>query len=231
MTKIIESFDQTEFKKDWKTEYRRYRAGRLKHQYWLWNRKTSDCALVDQYDYTILKNCKPGNTVFFSSAGYYLKDIFPEIIVIEQFPIVKTFYPEVLICPNRSQLSNVVTNTADNFAVVNNRAEMWTDVNGLTDHLANYTTVLNHGCRVFYSIRDTQMYLNRLTTDMHQHYLTWALSLEKKLQLTLVWHDINFRQKIAGANGEYDQEENPDTTNGNLKFWFVYRGKKWNPVI
>jgi hypothetical protein len=230
MHKIIESFDQAELKHDWKTQYRRYRAGRLKHQYWLWNRKKTDSALIDQYDYAILKNCQPGHTVFFSSAGYYLKDIFPEITVVEQFPIVKTFYPDVLICQHRSNMSDVVTVKADNFAMVNNRAEMWTDVNGLTDHLTNYTSIMNPGCRVFYSFRDTQIYVNRLTTDMKSYFLQWAQDLESKLHLKLVWYDINFRQKNSDQISKYDQTENPDTTNGNLKFWFVYQGEPWSII-
>lgn len=32
-------------------------------------------------------------------------------------------------------------------------------------------------------------------------------------------------------NGYYDQLENPDTTNGNLKFWFVYKGDPWQPIL
>jgi hypothetical protein len=227
MHKIIESFDQVELKNDWKTQYRRYRAGRLKHQYWLWNRKSPDTALIDQYDHTILKNCQPGHTVFFGSAGYYLKDIFPEITVIEQFPIVKTFYPDVHICECRKNISKIAIAKADNFAMINNRAELWTNTNGLTDYLTSYTSIMNPGCRVFYSFRDTQMYVNRLTINMEDYFLQWAQELESKLQLKLVWHDINFRKKIADQNGEYDQNENPDTTNGNLKFWFVYQGEPW----
>ena len=90
---IIESFDQSQFKADWKTQYIRYRLGRLKHQYWLINRKNPKQAVMDTYDYSVLKNCQQGTTVYFASAGYYLKDIFPEIEVVEMQPVVKTFYP------------------------------------------------------------------------------------------------------------------------------------------
>lgn len=230
MTKIIESFDQATIKGDWRTQYRRYRAGRLKHQYWLWNRKSSNQALVDEYDYKILKNCQPGHTIFFSSAGYYLKDIFPEITVVEQFPIVKTFYTDAIICEDRTQLPNVIQTKADNFAMVNNRAEVWITVDGLTEHIRNYTSVMNTGCRLFYSFRDTQMWVNRLTIDMEDHFKQWALSLEAELGLKLVWHSIEFPKKQPQENGDYDVHENPDTANGNLKFWFVYKGKPWTPI-
>lgn len=227
MYKVIESFDHASLKSDWRTQYRRYRTGRLKHQYWLWNRKSSNEALIDEYDHSILENCQLGHTVFFSSAGYYLKDIFPEITVVEQFPIVKTFYPDVFICPHRQNLSQCGIKPADNFAVVNNRAEMWTEVDGLGEHLRWYTKIMNPGCRVFYSFRDTQMYMNRLKVDMHDHFLSWAKSLQHSHDLRLVWHKIDFAKKTPNAQGDYDFFENPDTTNGNLKFWFVYQGEPW----
>lgn len=229
MIKLIESFSDATLKSDWRTQYRRYRAGRLKHQYWLWNRK-SNRARVDEYDYKILKNCQPGHTVFYSSSGYYLKDLWPEITVVEQFPVVKTFYPDVIICEDRKNLKNLLPMNADNFAVVNNRAEMWTDVFGLSDHLANYTKIMNPGCRVFYSFRDTQMYVNRLTVDLHEHFLSWAQSLENTHNLKLCYHTIDFKKKETNSAGEYDVLENPDTTNGNLKFWFVYKGNTWTII-
>jgi len=226
MTKLIEFFDQQPIKSDWKTQYIRYRLGRLKHQYWLWNRKNPDQALIDEYDYAILRNCQPGRTVFFASAGYYLKDIWPEIESVEMHPVVKTFYPDVHLCSQREQLKNLPWR-ADNFAVVNNRADHWVTVDGLTVHLAHYCAAMNPGCRVFYSFRDTQIHINRLTTDMESLFLNWAQSLES-MGLQLVWHSIGFDRKVPDQHGHYDQLENPDTTNGNLKFWFVYKGTPWS---
>lgn len=227
--KLIEFFDQVKIKSDWKTQYIRYRLGRLKHQYWLWNRKRTDDFLIDSYDYFILKNCKSGNTVFFSSSAYYLKDIFPEITVVEQYPVVKTFYPDVYICQNREELPNLLPVKADNFAMVNNRSEMWVDTCGLTEHMSHYVKIMNPGCRIFYSFRDTQIHVNRLTTNLEEHFLEWAQSL-KSLNIRLVWHDINFNKKIPDANGYYNLLENPDTTNGNLKFIFVYDGEPWDII-
>jgi hypothetical protein len=229
MTKLIEFFDQQPIKSDWKTQYIRYRLGRLKHQYWLWNRKNPDQALIDEYDYAILRNCQPGRTVFFASAGYYLKDIWPEIESVEMHPVVKTFYPAVHVC-TREQLKDLPWRV-DNFAVVNNRADHWVTVHGLTEHLRNYSSVMNLGCRVFYSFRDTQIHVNRLTTDLESHFLDWAKSLKHILGLELVWHSVDFTKKLPDSNGYYDQLENPDTTNGNLKFWFVYKGTPWAPTL
>ena len=62
---------------------------------------------------------------------------------------------------------------------------------------------------------------------MEQHFLSWAKSLEE-LGFTLVWHSIDFKKKEIDANGHYDVLEMPDTTNGNLKFWFVYKGDPWS---
>jgi hypothetical protein len=232
MKKIIEFYNQSNIKTDWKTQYIRYRIGRLKHQYWLINRKNLGRAIIDTYDYSITQNCQPGNTVFFASAGYYIKDIFPEVYVVEMHPVVKTFYPDSYICTDRSDLKNILPVMADNFAVVNNRGDIWTEIENITQHCINYTKVMNPGCRFFYSFRDTQVVgVNRLTTNQEQFFYDWAKTLEKICDLKLVWHDINFQKKLADDNGHYNQLENPDTTNGNLKFWFVYKGNAWNPVI
>lgn len=227
MSKIIEFFNQSEIKTDWKTQYLRYRFGRLKHQYWLWNRKRQNNLLVEEYDYFILRNCQPGNTVFFASSGYYLKEIWPDIISVEMHPVVKTFYPAARICTDRSQLPVVVPERADNFAVVNNRGDIWTEITNITKHVEQYVKVMNPGCRFFYSFRDTQVVgFNRLTTDMEKFFLEWAQSL-KMLNLDLVWSQIDFPRRIPDESGNYDLNENPDTTNGNIKFAFVYCGDPW----
>jgi hypothetical protein len=225
---LVEKIIHADHKTDFKTRYIKYRAGRLKHQYWLWNRKFQN-KIVDEYDACILKNCQAGKTAFFASAGYYLKDIWPDIDSIEMHPVVSEFYPNIIFTKSRQELSQAVPCHYDNFAVVNNRADHWVDINGLTDHVRNYTSVMNPGCRFFYSFRDTQIHVNRLTIDLEQHFLNWAHSLQS-LDFDLVWHSINFKRKVPDQNGYYDQLENPDTTNGNLKFWFVYKGQSWTPV-
>jgi len=55
--------------------------------------------------------------------------------------------------------------------------------------------------------------------------------LKHILGLELVWHSVDFTKKLPDSNGYYDQLENPDTTNGNLKFWFVYKGTPWTPTL
>ena len=229
MIKIIEFFEQSSIKTDWHTQYIRYRLGRLKHQYWLWNRKKSDHALIDEYDHKIITNCQSGRTVFFASSGYYLKDIYKDIDVIEMHPVVKTFYPDVYICEDRDQLAEIYPYKADNFAVVNNRGDIWTELENVAKYCKQYTQTMAPGCRFFYSFRDTQIVgFNRLTVDMEKYFLDWARGLEQTHDLKLVWYDISFKKKLPDVNGCYDQLENPDTTNGNLKFWFTYKGKVWN---
>ena len=227
MPKLLEFFEEQPIKSDWRTQYIRYRLGRLKHQYWLWNRKNPDKALIDEYDYAILENCQPGTTVFFASSGYYLKDIYPEIEVVEMHPVVKTFYPSVHICSNRDNLENLPIR-ADNFAVVNNRGDIWTEAYNIAKYCKQYTKIMNPGCRFFYSFRDTQVSdINRLTINLEDYFLDWAHNVAKDNDMQLVWHNINFRKKQAQPDGSYDALENPDTTNGNLKFWFVYKGQPW----
>lgn len=227
MPKLLEFFEEQPIKSDWRTQYIRYRLGRLKHQYWLWNRKNPDKALIDEYDYAILENCQPGTTVFFASSGYYLKDIYPEIEVVEMHPVVKTFYPSVHICSDRDDLGNLPIR-ADNFAVVNNRGDIWTEAYNIAKYCKQYTKIMNPGCRFFYSFRDTQVSdINRLTINLEDYFLDWAHNVANDNDMQLVWHNIDFRKKQAQPDGSYDALENPDTTNGNLKFWFVYKGQPW----
>jgi hypothetical protein len=222
---LIEQIYPDQHSQDFKTQYIKYRVGRLKHQYWLWNRKR-DHKQVDWYDALILKNCQPGRTAFFSSAGYYLQEIWPEIDSIEMHPVTTKFCPSCILVHSRNNLYSQLGCRYDNFAVVNNRADHWVSVAGLTAHLINYADILNTGARVFYSFRDTQIIFNRLTVDHQQYFLDWAHSLTKH-GFKLVWHDTQFAVKQKDHNGCYDGLENPDTTNGNLKFWFVYKGTPW----
>jgi hypothetical protein len=64
---------------------------------------------------------------------------------------------------------------------------------------------------------------------MEEHFLSWAQSLTK-IGLSLVWYDIRFDKKVPNEGGEYNTHENPDPTNGNLKFIFVYKGDPWEIV-
>jgi hypothetical protein len=223
--KLVEQIHNDEHKTDFKTRYIKYRAGRLKHQYWLWNRKRHN-KVIDHYDAKILKNCQPGTIGFFSSAGYYLKDIWPDIDSIEMHPVVKEFYPEVILVESRHNLESKISVKYDNFAVVNNRGDHWVGLDGLKQQLLDYTKILNPGARLFYSFRDTQIQYNRLIVDSVEYFTSWAQSLDE-FGLTLVWSDIVFQKKIKDGAGNYDAHENPDTTNGNIKFWFCFKGSAW----
>jgi len=55
-----------------------------------------------------------------------------------------------------------------------------------------------------------------------------ALHIEKTYHLNLLWHDIKFAEKTKDGVGNYDIMENPDTTNGNIKFVFEYKSKTKN---
>lgn len=223
--KLVEQIYPQEHREDFRTRYIKYRAGRIKHQYWLWNRKKNH-KVIDIYDRAILKNCAPGRTAFFSSAGYYLRDIWPDIDSVEIYPVVKEFYPDVVLVTSRLDMHEQLPVRYDNWAVVNNRSDHWVDTAGLTDHVQNYCQCLNPGARFFYSFRDTQIIYHRLKQSGPQLFLEWAQSL-RVLDLFLVWHQIQFPLRLSNSNGEYDLQENPDTVNGNLKFWFVYKGRSW----
>jgi len=220
--KIVEYHDKDKFKDNFKTHYLRYRTGRIRHNIWLKNRKSKE-KLLDAYDNFVLQNCQPGKITYFNSAGYYIADVYPEknIEVIENDPIVKTFYPKV-ITANRK--NNDLEKT-QNFVVTNCRSDHWNTLQGFTNHFTQYTTYMSTGCRFFYSMRDTQVLgLNRLKQDIVSEFNNWLLSLGK-INLTLVHKSIDIPKKF-----DNNCDENPDTANGNIKLAFVYNGKPWSIV-
>jgi len=225
--KYVDNLHVPDLSQSWITQYKRFRMGRLKHQYWLTNRKNSTEFIIDPYDYFILQNLNAGPTTIFGSAGYYLEEVVPDLHVVEMHPVVKTFYPKAIIVSDRKDIKNHVPKSA-NFIVTNNRGDHWMkDVNELNSNIKSYVDCLQPNGLLFYSFRDTQMLpLNRLVVDMEEYYRLWAVSLQEQFGLVLCWSDINFKKQIANKQGIYPSHENPDTTNGNLKFIFCLRGTK-----
>ena len=226
--KLIESFDEHPMSETDKTSYIRYRLGRIKHELWIRNRK-NNTVQIDAYDNFIVNNIKPGRTCMFGSAGYYLEKVIPQLHVIEQKPIVKKFYPKAVIAQDRKDIITFFgKGSFDNFIVVNNRSDHWVTIKQLAEtHIATYAKVLKPGGLLFYSFRDTQINgWNRLTED-HYDYFFKLTEYVKPLDLNLIWHDIKFAEKKKDGHGDYDFMENPDTTNGNIKFIFQYKDASW----
>jgi len=223
--KPIEFHIKTEQKEDFKTDYIHYRLGRIKHELWLMNRKRKEKILYED-DKRILENCKEGRTLFFDSAGYYIKDLYPEleIDVVESRKVVKKFYPNCIFMSRKDLPS--IGKKYDNVIITNSRADAWVNLNTLSEYFSIYSCVMNQDCRFFYSFRDTQtLGFNRLKIDMKKFFLDWAKKLIQTHQLKLIYHDIEFPKKIS-HDGIYDLTENPDVINGNIKLTFIYQGKK-----
>lgn len=223
--KLIESYLDYPMKSDEKSvnkhNYIRYRIGRLKHEYWLKNRKRPNNFVIDDYDWFIYNNLKPGKTCYFGSAGYYMEPLIPDITVIEQWPVVKAFYPKAHIIDERDEIPAQFPQAFDNFVVVNNRGDLWKSVPGLCDHIQHYVAAMKPGGLLFYSIRDTQIIgYNRLKEDHYEVFYNLSNLVREKFGLHLLWHDIRFAKKQKDGAGNYDIMENPDTTNGNIKFVF-----------
>lgn len=224
MKKLIEHFSDYPMIDTDRHNYIRYRMGRLKHQLWLHNRKR-DYITIDTHDKFIIDNLKAGKTCVFGSAGYYLEDLVEDLTVIEQHPIVKKFYPKAQIINHRNEIGKSYGKSFDNFIVINHRNDLWVDLDGLEKHFKDYRSAMKPGCLFFYSFRDTQMLFNRFKNDHYYFFLNFAKQLEKSLDLHLIWHDIKFAEKQKDGAGNYDISENPDTTNGNVKFVFEYQTK------
>lgn len=206
-----------------KQNYIRYRMGRLKHELWLKNRKSRDTVYVDEYDNFIIQQLNPGNTCYFGSAGYYVEDLIDNLTVIEEWPVVKTFYPNAIIIKNRKEIGDLFPNYFNNFVIINNRSDQWYNIEDWKENIKNYTRAMASGCLFFYSFRDTQTVLwNRLKENHYDYFYNFGKSLEE-FGLHIVWHDIQFAVKEKDGAGNYDVLENPDTTNGNIKFIFVHK--------
>jgi len=210
--KIVKHYSQLEKKSlDSKTEYLQYRTGRVKHELWLKSRK-SDCVYITPHDDYILEHMQPGTTAIFGSAGYHLEDCIDNLTVIEQKQIVKEFYPNAVIVKHRKEIGELFPKYFDNFIVTNNRSDLWTDAQGLCKHIREYKKAMRKDCLFFYSLRDTQLTSwNRLKENHYNVFIDLAKEIEK----------IGFEcleSQMEFANG--DGNENPDTTNGNIKYFF-----------
>ena len=226
MQELIEHFSDYPMIDTDKHNYIRYRMGRLKHQLWLKNRKDKNQITIDTHDNFIVKNLRAGKTCIFGSAGYYLEDLIKDLTVVEQWPIVKKFYPNAVIVKDRLEISKTFGRYFDNFVVVNNRGDIWCELSMVEEHISKYVQAMKPGCLFFYSFRDTQIVnWNRLTTDHYEYFYNFGKMIEKKYNLNMLWHDIKFAKKEKNPLGEYDFLENPDTTNGNVKFVFQYKHK------
>ena len=98
----------------------------------------------------ILENLQPGHTAIFGSAGYYLEDCIPNLVVIEKDEIVKTFYKKAVIVKQREELMTLFPKKFNNFIVCNNRSDMWCDVKGLCRHIEHYKKAMAKNCLFFY---------------------------------------------------------------------------------
>jgi|APSaa5957512535_1039671.scaffolds.fasta_scaffold59084_2 hypothetical protein len=214
----IEHKDDTQMIDTPKHNYIRFRLGRLKHAVWLRNRKSSDKIYIDCYDKFILDNIQPGKTCMFGSAGYYLGDLVADLYIVEQWEIVKQIYPDALIVDERTEIADEYGATFSNFVVNNNKGDRFMH-GGPTDYCIEYTKSMTDGCLFFYSFRDTQQIFNRLKVDQVAYFYNWASSLRDICGLYLLWHQFEF---VQSEDGMYNELENPDTTNGNLKFVFQY---------
>lgn len=210
--KIIKHYNELKIKKyDKKTAYLRYRTSKIKHQLWLKTRKSSK-VYITPYDEYILQKIQIGKTGIFGSAGYYLEDCIKDLTVIEQDTIVKDFYPKAIIIKTRDEIGKLFPQYFDNFIVINNRSDLWVDTNGLCEHIKNYKKSMAEGCLFFYSLRDTQFTpWNRLKINHYEMFVEVAKKIEK-----LGFKCLNSQMDFASGDGN----ENPDTTNGNVKYLF-----------
>jgi hypothetical protein len=195
-------------------DYIHYRVGNIKHELWLKSRKDKNNVYIDSYDDYILENMQFGNTGIYGSAGYYLEDLIKNLTVFENKKIVKTFYPKAIIVKERKEIGEQFPNYFDNFIVTNHREDLWVSRQKLIDtHIKDYKTAMKNGCLFFYTIRDTQITpWNRLKENHYNYFLKLAKDIESQLGFKCLHSTIDF------ANG--DGNENPDTTNGNIKFLF-----------
>lgn len=205
-----------------KHNYIRYRLGRIRHAYWLKNRKRTDNFVIDEYDWFIINNLRPGKTCYYGSAGYYLDQVIKNLTVIEHRNIVGHFYPKAHIMYDRAEIGKKFPKQFDNFVVINNRNDHWGNgIATLKDHIGNYVKAIAPNGLLFYSFRDTQIPCwNRLTVDHYEYFYNFAKDLEKSFNMNLLWYDIKFAKKEKDYYGRYDMLENPDTSNGNIKFIF-----------
>lgn len=220
MQKVIDRYSDATFINTYRNRYTRWKFGKPKHNYYVRNRRSAT-KILDYYDQYLLENLKPGNTIAFDCAGYYLDEFVDNLTVVDLDPIVLSWFPTATIYTSEDAVKDLY-NTADNFIVNNTIRLRWKTFEEHANFWKDTRKFLRDGCNIFFSYRDIFIFHNRLKYNFSDLLKTWLTEME----------DYGFYVKqytydpieITADMRELEQiPEIKDMINGNVKIHWEYR--------
>ena len=220
MPKIIDHYKDATWNDNFRNNYCVWKFGKPKHNYYVKNRH-SDTVTLDQYDQYILENLSPGSTIIYDAAGYYLKDAVENLTVIELNPIVRNWFPEVIIDTGEKSVNHLYSQ-ADNFIVNNTIKLRWKYFEEYTEYWLYQRRFFKPGTHIFFSFRDIFIFHNRLKYNLSDLLNTWLQSMQGHgFELVKLQHDlIPVTADITNLN---HVPEISDPVNGNIKIHWRYQ--------
>jgi len=183
------------------------------------NRK-SDVLTFDQYDKYIIENLKPGKTIIYDSAGYYLDSVVDDLVMVELNPTAKQIYPKVIIDTGPESVTQHY-HQADNFIVINTIQLRWKTFEEYTEYWKFQTRFLKPGAQIFFSFRDIFIFHNRLKYRLSELVVEWLEQMKphgftlnnldhKLIEIDDTLVDLSHLPEVA------------DMINGNIKIHWTY---------
>ena len=220
MSKIINCYADAKFVDTFRNRYTRLKFGKPKHQYYLMNRR-SDVMLLDEYDRYILQNKKPGNTIVYDTAGYYLDGAIDNLTVVELQPVVLHWYPTAIIDTGPDSVDHLY-GTADNFIVINTIQVRWRSFDYIRDYWRYQSRFLRPGCQIFWGFRSIYILHNKLRYHFSDILADWLQEMEQ-YGFYLVGYTHDLIPIDATLTDLATMPEIDDPINGNVKVHWEYR--------
>jgi len=218
--KIIRCYAEGGFVPTFRNQYTRWKFGKPKHIYYVKNRRR-DVKILDTYDRYILDNLRPGTTLVFDSAGYYLDGIVPNLQVVDLDPVVLTWYPQARIMTSEESIQDLYR-SADNFVTMNTIKLRFKTWDFYEQYWAKQSRFMRDGCQVFFAFRDIFMNFNKLKYSFESRLQAWLHAMQQ--------HGYHVRHysydPIPVTEHMTELTEIPeidDMVNGNVKIHWEYR--------
>lgn len=220
MQKIIGRYNDATLKESFIQQYRVWKFGKPKHNYYMCNRKSTEL-IFDLYDKYILDNISPGKTIIYDSAGYYLDEVIDDLTIVEIKPIAKKLYPKVIIDIGPESVEQYY-HQADNFIVNNTIQLRWKTFEDYTAYWKFQTRFFKPGAQIFFSFRDIFIFHNRLKYHLSELLIEW-IDVMKSHGFVLANLDHQLIPIDDTITNISCLPEITDMVNGNIKIHWIYQ--------
>jgi len=217
--KVISAYGEGNFQLNFRNLYTVWKFGKPKHNYYVRNRRSTEI-MLDEYDQYLIDHLKPGKTLIYDAAGYYLAEAIDDLTVIELNHIVLTWYPDAVIDTGEVSVRHLYQ-SADNLIVINTIRLRWKTFEEYSEYWKFQRRFLKPGAHIFFSFRDIFIFHNRLKYKFSDLLQSWLESMEiYGFNFVRLQHEI-----IPIDDSIIDYNSTPeiyDMINGNVKIHWEF---------